>query len=51
MRDLLLLDHGGLPQDLHGVHVAGVALLHQPNFAERTAADDLGSIQGDRMSL
>ena len=38
MRHLLLLNHGSLPQDLHGVHVAGVALLHQADLAESPAA-------------
>ena len=32
VRDLLLLDHVALPQDLHGVHVTRVQLLHQPNL-------------------
>ena len=32
VRDLLLLDHVALPQDLHGVHVTRVKLLHQTNL-------------------
>ena len=41
MCDLLFLHHGRFPQDLHGVDVAGVALLDEPHFAERASADHL----------
>jgi hypothetical protein len=41
MCDLLFLHHGRFPQDLHGVDVAGVALLDEPHFTERASADHL----------
>lgn len=38
VRHLFLLEHVGLPQDLHGVDVARVLFLHQPHLAERAPA-------------
>lgn len=37
---LILLKHVGFAQDLHGIDVAGVFLLHQPHLTESTFADD-----------
>lgn len=45
VRNLLLLEHVGLPQNLHGVHVAGVLLLHKPYLAESTPPDDFEGVE------
>ena len=45
MRDLLLLDHGGLAEDLHGVDVAGITFLHQTDLPERAATDHFEGVE------
>ena len=42
---LLLLDHVGLPEDLHGVDVAGVDLLDEPNLPEGALPDHLEGLE------
>jgi hypothetical protein len=43
--NLLLLDHVGLPEDLHGVDVAGVHLLYEPHLPEGALPDHLERLE------
>ena len=45
---VLLRQHVGLAQHLHGVHVAGAALLDEPNLPEVAAADDRLGVEVSR---
>jgi hypothetical protein len=43
--NLLLLDHVGLPEDLHGVDVSGVHLLYEPHLPEGALPDHLERLE------
>jgi hypothetical protein len=43
--NLLLLNHVGLPEDLHGVDVAGIHLLYEPHLPEGALPDHLERLE------